>query len=209
LKNKPIYIRKHFSSVRRLGYQNIAGIGSIKNIDRTASVEMKKGMQNIANNISLKSNTSAGETTLTEKYLTFYIDEQLFAIQSSQVVEIIRTQPITYIPKLPPYVIGVINLRGKIVPLIDLRLKFDKTPREYDDYTSVVVVETGELSVGFIVDRVNDVTDISVNQISDSPKLSKDTTHSYVTGIATLLGQPIMLLDTVKILSNDDQNYNK
>lgn len=170
---------------------------------------MKKGMQNIANNISLKSNTSAGETTLTEKYLTFYIDEQLFAIQSSQVVEIIRTQPITYIPKLPPYVIGVINLRGKIVPLIDLRLKFDKTPREYDDYTSVVVVETGELSVGFIVDRVNDVTDISVNQISDSPKLSKDTTHSYVTGIATLLGQPIMLLDTVKILSNDDQNYNK
>lgn len=169
---------------------------------------MMKGMQNIAQDISLKNNSAASENTLTEKYLTFFIDEQLYAIQSSQVVEIIRTQPITYIPKLPSYVIGVINLRGKIVPLIDLRLKFNKTPREYDDYTSIVVVETGDLSVGFIVDRVNDVTDVSINQISDAPKLSKDTTHSFVTGIATLLGQPVMILDTVKILSGDDQLKN-
>ena len=179
-------------------------LAALKIFYRTASVEMMKGMENMAENISFKNNNLANENISTEKYLTFFIDEQLFAIQSSQVVEIIRMQPVTYIPKLPPFVIGVINLRGKIVPLINLRLKFNKVPREYDDYTSIVVVETGDLSVGFIVDQVNDVTDVSKNQISDSPKLSKDTTHSFVTGIATLSGEPVMLLDIIKILTDDE-----
>jgi purine-binding chemotaxis protein CheW len=177
---------------------------ALKIFYRTATVEMVNDMENTAENILSKNDNKGNENIFKEKYLTFFIDEQLFAIPSSQVVEIIRMQPITYIPKLPPFVIGVINLRGKIVPLIDLRLKFNKEPREYDDYTSIIVVETGDLSVGFIVDRVNDVTDVSKNQISDSPKLAKDTTNGFITGIATLFGEAVMLLDTMKILSDDD-----
>ena len=163
---------------------------------------MEKKVEDLLSN----SGSSSNENVPTEKYLTFFIDNQLFAIQSSQVVEIIRMQPITFMPNLPPFVKGVINLRGKIVPLIDLRLKLNKEPMEYDDHTSIVVVEAGDFSVGFIVDRVNDVTDISKNQISDSPKLAKDTTNNYVYGIATLENGVAMLLDVMKLLEkNDDE----
>ncbi len=160
-------------------------------------------MENKVEDIFSKNENSANENVPTEKYLTFFIDEQLFAIQSSQVVEIIRMQPITFMPKLPPYVKGVINLRGKIVPLIDLRLKLNKAPIEYDDHTSIIVVETGDFSVGFIVDRVNDVTDIAKTQISDAPKLAKDSANNYVAGIATLENEVAMLLNVTKLLENN------
>jgi purine-binding chemotaxis protein CheW len=159
-------------------------------------------MENTAVNTLSKSSTA--ESVSTEKHLTFFIDNQLFAIQSSHVVEIIRMQPITFMPKLPPFVKGVINLRGKIVPLIDLRLKLGKEPAEYDEHTSIVVVDTGDVSVGFIVDRVNDVTDIAKDQISESPKLAKSAENNYVTGIATLENEVAMILDPVCILTETD-----
>ncbi|MBW7573381.1 chemotaxis protein CheW [Caproiciproducens faecalis] len=159
----------------------------------------------MAEQTALKNSTSASENDTTEKYLTFFIEGQLFAIPSSQVVEIIRMQPITFIPKLPPYVIGVINLRGKIVPLLDIRLKFNKDPKEYDDHTSIIVAETGDLSIGFIVDSVNDVTNVSKNQISDTPRFARDTTNHYVKGIATLNENAVMLLDIAKILSEGEE----
>ena len=146
------------------------------------------------------------EEVSTEKYLTFFIEEELFAIPSSQVVEIIRMQPITFIPKLPKFIIGVINLRGKIVPLIDLRLKFKKEFREYDDQTSIIVAEVNEMNVGLIVDKVNDVADISSNQISNAPKFSKNSAVGFVKKIATLNNNAIMLLDIEKILNDEDTN---
>lgn len=159
-------------------------------------------MENTAVNTLSKGSTA--ESVSTEKHLTFFIDNQLFAIRSSQVVEIIRMQPITFMPKLPPFVKGVINLRGKIVPLIDLRLKLGKEPAEYDEHTSIVVVDTEDISVGFIVDRVNDVTDISKDQISESPKLAKAAENNYVAGIATLENEVAMVLDPVCILTETD-----
>ena len=146
------------------------------------------------------------EEVSTEKYLTFFIEEELFAIPSSQVVEIIRMQPITFIPKLPKFIIGVINLRGKIVPLIDLRLKFKEEFREYDDQTSIIVAEVNEMNVGLIVDKVNDVADISSNQISDAPKFSKSSAVSFVKKIATLNNNAIMLLNIERILNDKDTN---
>jgi purine-binding chemotaxis protein CheW len=171
----------------------------------TATVEMVNDMKNKVEDIFSKNSSSSLENVTTEKYLTFFINEQLFAIQSSQVVEIIRMQPITLMPKLPSYVKGVINLRGKIVPLIDLRIKLGKPPIEYDDHTSIIVVETGNSNVGFIVDMVNDVTDISKSQISDTPKLAKETTTNFVAGIATLENGVAMLLNLIKILSENDE----
>jgi len=174
----------------------------MKYLTETAAVEMVIKM---AEEITVKNNTSANENISTEKYLTFFIEGQLFAIPSSQVVEIIRMQSITFIPNLPPFIIGVINLRGKIVPLVDLRLKFDKPKKEYDDHTSIIVTETGDLGVGFIVDNVNDVTNVSKNQISDTPRFAKDTTNNYVKGIATLNENAVMLLDIEKILSDGNE----
>ena len=135
-----------------------------------------------------------------EKYLTFFLENQLLAIPSRDVVEIIRTQPITFMPKLPPYVKGIINLRGKIVPLIDFRLKFGRQEKEYHDRTGVIIVETSEFHVGLIVDAVNDVTDIGSDQISESPVLSKGYAYA-VSGITTLNGQAVMILDIGKVLT--------
>lgn len=146
---------------------------------------------------------SSAETAAVEKYLTFYIQGQLYAIPSSQVVEIIRMQPITFMPKMPAFVKGIINLRGKIVPLIDICMKFGKTTSEYDDRTSIIVVETEDYNVGLIVEGVNDVTDISENQISESPTLSKGDMNRYVYGIATLENEIAMLLDIMKVLKED------
>lgn len=154
---------------------------------------------------SVTGGLTALENSSSEKYLTFFIESQLFAIQSSQVVEIIRMQPITFMPKLPPYVKGVINLRGKIVPLIDLRLRLKKAPLEYDDHTSIIVVESGDFSVGFIVDRVNDVADIAKSQISEAPKLGKDASSNYVAGIATLEHEVAMLLNVTRLLTWEDE----
>lgn len=147
---------------------------------------------------------SSAETVQTEKYLTFFIEDQLFALKSSGVAEIIRMQPITFIPKLPPFLKGVINLRGKIVPLIDLRLKLEKPAAEYNDLTSVIVAEADALTVGFIVDRVNDVTDVPMDRISESPRLSRDTGNHFVTGIATLENSVVLILDAARLLDETD-----
>jgi purine-binding chemotaxis protein CheW len=167
---------------------------------------MVKNMSNDANfqEILENNNQSAFENIPSEKYLTFFINGQLYAIPSSEVVEIIRMQPITFMPKLPAFVKGVINLRGKIVPLVDLRLKFDLEERAYDDHTSIIVIEHGELIIGFIVDTVNDVTDIAEDQISDAPKLARNEGGNYVCGIVHLEKNVALLLDIMKVLEHSD-----
>lgn len=140
----------------------------------------------------------------TEKYLTFYIDGQLYSIPTSQVVEIIRTQPITYMPNTVGYVKGVINLRGKVVPVVDMRLRFKKEERPYDSRTSIVIVESGDMTVGLIVDTVKDVRDVAAAQISESPKpKGRDSGgRDFVCGIVSLDGESAMLLNTAKVLTH-------
>lgn len=158
------------------------------------------------NTALLNDSLASSESVQTEKYLTYFIENQLFAFKSSEVVEIIRMQPITFVPKLPPFVKGVINLRGKIVPLIDLRLKLGKPAVAYDEQTSIIVSEAETLTVGFIVDKVNDVTDISKTQISESPKLAHDSGNHFVTGIATLDGAVALILDVMQLLLGSDSD---
>ena len=144
-----------------------------------------------------------------EKYLTFYIDGQLFTIPTSHVVEIIRMQPITYMPNTVPYVKGVINLRGKVVPVIDMRLRFQKEEKPYDTRTSIIIVESGEMTVGLIVDTVRDVRDVASKQINESPKfLGQNAAGQYaagkkfVSGIISMEDESAMILDTAKVLTH-------
>ena len=154
------------------------------------------------NKKSAKNTFSVVENIPSEKYLTFFIDRQLYALPTSQVVEIIRLQPITLVPNLPEYVKGVINLRGKIVPLIDMRLKFSKESIPYNNLTSIVIVEDGEITAGLIVDSVKDVRDVAKNQICGAPKYKKVTEDSdrYVNSIASLGKESAMVLDIERIL---------
>ena len=156
-----------------------------------------------------------------EKYLTFYIDGQLFTIPTSRVVEIIRIQPITYMPNTVPYVKGVINLRGKVVPVLDMRLRFQKEEKPYDTRTSIIIVESGELTVGLIVDTVRDVRDVASKQINDSPKFLGQNAagknaagetaagKKFVCGIISMEDESAMILDTAKVLTHHGRGQNR
>ncbi len=100
------------------------------------------------------------EDTQKGKYLTFFLDQEAYGIDIRYVTEIIGIQPITAVPEVPAYVRGIINLRGKIIPVLDVRLKFHKETVPYNDRTCIIVVEIQEMPVGLIVDHVADVSAI-------------------------------------------------
>lgn len=141
------------------------------------------------------------ENISAEKYLTFFIDRQLYALPTSRIVEIIRMQPVTFFPNLPDYVKGVINLRGKIVPLVDMRLKFGKEAAPYGSRTSIIITESGEMTAGLIVDAVKDVRDVSKEQIFDAPGLKRGAQGRYVCSIASLEKESAMVLDIARVLT--------
>ncbi|MDD2568565.1 MAG: chemotaxis protein CheW [Clostridia bacterium] len=164
-----------------------------------------KNQKQVLNSAAVAENN---ESISTEKYLTFFIDKQLYAIPSNEVIEIMCMQPITHIPNLPPFIKGVINLRGKIVPIVDMRSKFDKESAAYGSRTNIIVVETEDLNAGLIVDTVNDVSDIAKTQIQKSQNFNKNNDDgNYVWGLIGIEDKTIMCLDLLKIL--DDPNAEK
>ncbi|MGB3366951.1 MAG: chemotaxis protein CheW, partial [Acidaminobacteraceae bacterium] len=114
------------------------------------------------------------EDTQRGKYLTFSIGKENYGLEIKYVIDIIGIQSITEIPDQPYYIKGVINLRGKIIPTMDIRMRFNKDYREYDDRTCIIVVEISDLSVGIIVDRVLEVIEIENENISLAPKFNGD-----------------------------------
>lgn len=145
-----------------------------------------------------------GDTTdMDGKYLTFITDHQLFGVPISDVVQIVGMQNITIVPDFPAYAKGIINLRGSIIPVIDVRLRFGKEERAYDERTCIIVTLIGNVSVGFIVDEVDAVTDIDGENVSPPPKISGETTDTYLTGIAKLENKIVLLLSAAKLLTQD------
>ncbi|MEG0396068.1 MAG: chemotaxis protein CheW [Oscillospiraceae bacterium] len=138
------------------------------------------------------------------KYLTFVTENQLFGIPIADVVQIVGVQDITQIPEFPSYAKGIINLRGSIIPVIDVRLRFSKPERVYDERTCIIVTLINDTSVGFIVDEVDAVTDIATENVSQPPKIAGEVQNTYVTGIAKHEGRVILLLNVGKLLSNED-----
>lgn len=146
-----------------------------------------------------------GESSVPQnKYLTFWTDGELFAIPISDVVQIISMQGITALPDFPDYAKGVINLRGNIIPVIDIRIRFGKPEIEYNESTCIIVTNMEDSYMGFIVDAVDEVTDIEEDTISPPPKVSKDITNRYLTGIGQIGEKVVLLLDISKILSEDE-----
>lgn len=142
------------------------------------------------------------EDTQQGRFLTFIVDGEALGVEIGYVKEIIGIQPIAHLPDTPDYVKGVINLRGKIIPVIDMRLKFRKEPEEYTDRTCVIVVETGARNAGLIVDQVTEVLRIEQNDIVPPPEQSAGSS-GYVKGIGKADGQVKLLLDTEKLLSQE------
>lgn len=137
------------------------------------------------------------------KYLTFFTENQLFGVPIADVVQIVGMQDITEVPEFPNYAKGIINLRGTIIPVIDVRLRFGKEEKAYDERTCIIVTMIHDVAVGFIVDAVDAVTDIEDENISAPPKMSGEYSSSYLTGIARHEGRVVLLLDAQRLLSDE------
>lgn len=143
------------------------------------------------------------EDTQKGKYLTFTLGSESYGIEIKYVTEIIGIQPVTEVPELPEYIKGIINLRGKIIPVMDVRLRFKKPFREYNDRTCVIVIDVQDVSVGLIVDSVSEVLPIPGGEIVPPPEIQK-VGNRYIKGIGKVYGEVKLLLDCDKLLNDDE-----
>jgi purine-binding chemotaxis protein CheW len=137
------------------------------------------------------------------KYLTFSLAAEEYGLEILKVREIIGIMDITAVPQTPAYVKGVINLRGKVIPVVDLRLKFGLEPAPYTDQTCTIVVDVGTL-MGVIVDTVQEVLDIDAAQIDPPPPLGAAVDISFILGMGKVKEDVKILLDIGKVLTEDE-----
>jgi len=138
------------------------------------------------------------------KYLTFLLGNEEYGIDIRNVTEIIGIQNVTDLPDTPPFVKGVINLRGKVIPVIDVRLRFSMEEKPYDDRTCIVVVNIRNMSVGLIVDTVSEVLDIPVKDIEPAPKVNNSAGSRYIQGLGKVGEKVKILLDTHMLLFGEE-----
>ena len=151
------------------------------------------------------------EDTLSGRFLTFILGEEVFGIEIRYVTEIIGIQPIHKLPETSGYIKGVINLRGRIIPVIDMRLKFKKEEIGYSDRTCIVVVETGRVSAGLIVDQVAEV--LTIEDVVPPPKLHAARMCRAISGIGKVDAEVKLLIDCERLFDENEkksiENINK
>jgi len=148
-------------------------------------------------------NTLQEEDTQKGKYLTFSLGAEFYAIEIKYVTEIIGMQPVSEVPELPEYVKGIINLRGKIIPVMDVRLRFKKPIVSYNDRTCVIVIEISRISIGLIVDLVSEVMAIPDDDIVPPPEVSQGG-NKFIKGIGKVNNDVKLLLDCDKLINDND-----
>lgn len=144
----------------------------------------------------------------TGKYLTFTLKEEEYGIGILKVKEIIGMMPVTSVPRTPDFVKGVINLRGKVIPVVDLRLKFAMESISYTDRTCIIVVEIDSnddtVLIGIVVDSVSEVLNIREDEIEETPQFGTSLNTSYILGMAKMEGGVKILLDIDRVLSQEE-----
>lgn len=138
---------------------------------------------------------------LQEKYLTFMLDDVQYGIEIEAVIEIIGIQEITAVPEMPEYIRGIINLRGQIIPVMDVRTRFSKPFKEYNERTCVIVISIGDDTVGLIVDTVSEVYTIQKEDIVPPPALHEGHDTRFIRGIYKGEDQVKLLIDCRQLLN--------
>ena len=144
------------------------------------------------------------EDSQLNKYITFTLGNEEYAIEIRYIVEIVGLQKITELPDMPDFLNGVINLRGDVIPIIDVRKRFKLDPKSYTVRTCIIIVSINEASIGLIVDEVSEVLDIEEENISVPPKTSTKQHGRFVKGIGKVENSIKIILDVEKILSEDE-----
>lgn len=150
----------------------------------------------------------AGKLAKAGKYLTFNMGREVYGIEILKVQEIIGMMTVTRVPKTPEFVRGVVNLRGKVIPVIDLRLKFELEPREDTDRTCIIVVQVNLIGasvvMGLIVDEVSEVLNVLAEQIEASPTFGGKVETDFILGMGKVGQKVVMLLDVDKVLASNE-----
>ncbi len=138
------------------------------------------------------------------KFLTFELGEEEYGVEILTVREIIGVMSITTVPQTPAYMKGVINLRGKVIPVIDLRLKFSMSEAEHTQETCVIVVEVQNALIGIVVDSVSEVLEIKSEEIEAAPSFGQAIDTKFILGLGKAKGKIIILLGIEKVLSSEE-----
>ncbi|MFN8060409.1 MAG: chemotaxis protein CheW [Vicinamibacterales bacterium] len=148
-----------------------------------------------------------GAAALAGKYLTFRLGQEEFGLPVLRVREIIKMMSITQVPQVPPHVKGVINLRGKVIPVVDLRLKFGLESSEYSERTCIIVVEVStrgaRVMLGMVVDAVSEVVTLQANELETAPDFGAHIDLGYVSAMAKVKDSVKILLDLDRVLGTD------
>jgi purine-binding chemotaxis protein CheW len=139
-----------------------------------------------------------------QKFLTFFLADEEYGLEILKVQEIIGLLPITRVPRTPPFMRGVINLRGKVISVVDLRLKFGMPAIEATAETCIIVVQAASMEMGIIVDKVSEVLAIGSGEIDESPSFGTTVNTDYILGIGKAQGKVKLLLDIDKVLSQQE-----
>ena len=143
-----------------------------------------------------------------EKYLMFFLNKEYYGIPILKVNEIIGLMEVTHIPRTPDFMKGIINLRGKIIPVMDLRLKFNMAERAYDEQTCIIIVEIpihGHKSfIGIVVDKVAEVVNVLGSDVELPPQYGQEEQNDFLTGIGKVKEKVLMLLDIEAIVNCQD-----
>jgi len=145
-----------------------------------------------------------------QQFLTFILDDEAYGVEILRVQEIKGWTPVTRIPNTPEYMQGVLNLRGTIVPIVDMRMRFKLKHVEYTPITVVIVLsvksESGERVIGLVVDSVSDVIDVAAQDVKPTPDFGTSLNTKFINGIATSNDTMVMLLDVDKLLSVEEMS---
>jgi purine-binding chemotaxis protein CheW len=143
----------------------------------------------------------------TKQMLTFVLGEETYGVDILRVQEIRGWQPVTRIPQSPRHVLGVLNLRGSIVPIVDLRMRLQLDSAEYTAVTVIIVLSIqsshGRRDVGVVVDAVSDVVNVQANDVKPAPELGSQVNTEYIQGLTTIAERMVMLLDIDRLISSD------
>jgi len=148
--------------------------------------------------------TQQAAASAAEKYLSFEVNGEMYAMEILDVKEIIAMMRFTEVPKLPNFVKGVINLRGLIIPIIDMRLKFDMEELEYNERTSIIIGIIDDDYIGFVVDRTADVLNIKAEELSPPPKFGTSIDTNFLKSMAKTDNGVVMIVDIRQIFTDDE-----
>ena len=150
----------------------------------------------------MESRTATREAT--REVLVFVIGKEEYGVDILKVQEIRGYEKVTTIPAAPDFLKGVVNLRGTIVPVIDMRIKFGLPDPRYDSFTVVVILKLASRVIGIVVDAVSDVMPLNASDVKEAPRLGSIVDSSYLTGVAAVNDRMVLLLDIERFLSSGD-----